>query len=109
MRHGMAGALASLGDLVELERLAGRALVDEAPDAYPAGNVVYLRRFEVCPEPTQSPTPAPPARARAAGFELKPTKPKRKVRRPDAVPPKRPEPSGVGDLFEPTGDPSERY
>ena len=81
MRHGMAGALASLGDLVELERLAGRALVDEAPEVYPSENVVYLRRFEVCPEPTQSPTPAPPARARAAGFELKPTKPKRKVRR----------------------------
>ena len=105
MRHGMAGALASLGDLVELERRAGRALVDEAPGVYPSENVVYLRRFEVCPEPT----PAPPARARAAGFELKPTKPKRKVRRPDAVPPKRPEPSGVGDLFEPTGDPAERY
>lgn len=104
-RHGIAAALATLHDLADLERLAGRALVDDEPDVLPMGNLVHLRsRWEIVPRDGRRPSPAPePKRLTPPALVLQPLQPQ-SVKRSRPVP-RRPAPGapvdGPRDLFDP--------
>ena len=63
-RHGITAALATLGEIVELERLAGRAkLTEDAPVYDPGDNVVFLRPRDTYANDDGSPAVPPPQAA----------------------------------------------
>jgi hypothetical protein len=115
-RHGIAAALATLHDLADLERLAGRALVDDEPDVVAMGNLVHLRpRWEIDPRyPSRRPAPSPIVPDRDPPKRLPVTPPGGLVLQPQSAsgskrsraarlppPPRRPAPAdGSRDLFD---------
>lgn len=82
-RHGITAALATLGEIVELERLAGRARVTDAAPVYdPGDNVVFLRPRDTYANDDGSPAVPPP--------QASPRAPQRLASRPPLTAPAAP-------------------
>lgn len=111
-RHGMTAALATLGELVDAERLRGRAVLREPDVEAMPENVVFLRpRDELVQNPYTTTEASEPARSPSSAapsvpplvLEVERPQPKPRRSPPASTPRRVPEPPSTPPLFDPKG------